>query len=169
VSAKSSDTFLITHVIGGKHSKVGFGSVVCITTSKVVKLGAVCEDMVAVLFRKGKYIGVVGSAGTLRSVRKEESGATSEEDINNWPERSFANKVLCDGGLIITVIHVGGERCRSCMLAKISMGVKIFTKKHEPTVILDVTTRPVWYPAAFAASRTVPQGFPSSSIAMAPL
>ena len=37
------------------------------------------------------------------------------------------------------------------------------------TVIREVATRPVLKPAAFAASRTVAQGFPSSSTPTAPL
>jgi len=79
-----SATCLVTHVISGKKTKIGFGGMFRITTLKVVKLGMVCEGIVAVLSRESKYIGVIRSAGTLRGVWEEESCTTSKENINNW-------------------------------------------------------------------------------------
>jgi hypothetical protein len=99
-------TSLVTHMISGKQSKVGLGSMLRITTLKVVELGTVCEGIVAVLRGKSKYVDVIRSTGTFRSVRKEESCTTPKEDINNWPEWGTADKVFCDDPLIVTVIHV---------------------------------------------------------------
>jgi len=99
-------TRLVTHVIGGKQPKVGLCGMLRITTLKVVELGTVCEGVIPVLRGKSKYVGVIRSTGAFCGVRKEEFHTASEEDINNWPERSSADKVLCDDRLIVTIIHV---------------------------------------------------------------
>jgi hypothetical protein len=112
-----------------------------VTTLKVVKLGAVCEGIVAILSRKSEDVNVVRSAGTFRGVREEEPCATAKENVDNWPEWSSTNKMLCDNCLVIAVIHMGGERCRGCMLAKVQPMCAF--EIQELTVILDVTTRPV--------------------------
>jgi len=41
-----SATCLVTHVIGGKQTKIGFGSMFRVTTLKVVELGTVREGIV---------------------------------------------------------------------------------------------------------------------------
>ena len=99
-------THLVTHVIGGKQPEIGLSSVLGITTLKVVELGTVCEGVIPVLRGKSKHVGVIRSTGAFRGVRKEEFHTTSEEDINNWPERSSADKVFCDDRLIVTIVHV---------------------------------------------------------------
>lgn len=106
-------------MISGKQPKVGLSSVSCIATLKVVKLGAVCKGIVAVLLRKSEDVDIIRSAGSCSGVRKEELGTTSKEDVNDWPEWSFADKLFRDDRLVIAVVHVGGESCRRCMLAKV--------------------------------------------------
>ena len=87
---------LVTHVISGKQPKVGLNSMLRIATLKVVEFGTVCEGVVAVLRSKSKYVDVIRSAGTRCGVWEEESCTASEEDINNWPERSSTDKMFCD-------------------------------------------------------------------------
>ena len=139
--ANTSVTCLVTHVVGSEQTEVWFGSMFRVTILKVVKLGAVCECIVAVLSRKSEDVNVVRSAGTFRGVREKEPCATAKEDVDNRPEWSSTNKVFCDNCLVIAVIHMGGERCRGCMLAKVQPMCII--EIQELTVILDVTTRPV--------------------------
>jgi len=132
VKVNGSATRLVAHVIGSKQTEVGLGSVVRITTLKVVELGAVGEGIVSVLSRKSEDVGVIRSAGTCSSVREEEPRTASKEDINDWPEWSFTDKVFGDDRLIITIIHVGCEGCRGCMLAKVSIDeIERFTKTNR--------------------------------------
>lgn len=119
MTGDESTTCLVTHVIGSKQPEVGFSSMFCIATTKVVKLGTVCKGIIAVLLCKSEDIDIIGPAGSFSGVRKEELGATSKEDINNWSERSFADKVFCNDRLVVAVVYVGGKGCRCCMLAKV--------------------------------------------------
>ena len=116
-------TCLITHVIGGEKTKVWIGSMFRVTTLKLVKLGTVCEGIVAVLSRKSEDVGIVGSAGTFRGVRKKESRPTPKEDVDDRAEWSSSNEMFGDDRLIVTIVHVGGERCRSCVLDEGSIDV----------------------------------------------
>lgn len=134
-------TCLITHVVGIEQTEVRLGSMFRVTTLKLVKLGTVCEGIVTILSRKSKDVGVVGSAGTFRGVRKKESRTTPKENVNDWAEWSSANEMFGDDRLIVTIEHVGSECCRSCVLDEGSTDVNILYTKL--TVILDVTTRPV--------------------------
>jgi len=112
-----------------------------ITTLKLVKLGTVREGIVAVLSRKSKDVGVIGSARTFRAVRKKESCTTPKKDVNDRAEWSATNNMFGDNRLIVTIEHVGGKCCRSCVLDEGSIDVNVLYTKL--TVILDVTTRPV--------------------------
>ena len=118
MTVDESTTCLVTHVIGSKQPEVGFSSVFCIATLKVVKLGTVCKGIIAVLVCKSEDVDVIRPAGSFSGVWKEELGATSKEDVNNWSEWSFPDKVLCNDRLVVTVVYVGGKSCRCCVLAK---------------------------------------------------
>ena len=118
-------------MISSEQAEVGFGSMLCVATLKLVELGTVCEGIVAVLSCESKYVSVVGSAGTCCGVRDKESRATPKENINNRAEWSSADKMFGDDCLIVTVRHVGGEGCRSRVLDEGSIDAKILNTKTD--------------------------------------
>ena len=61
-SVDKHTTCLITHVIGSEQTEIRLSSMFCVTALKLVKLGTVCEGIVAVLSRESKDVGVIGSA-----------------------------------------------------------------------------------------------------------
>lgn len=124
-------TYFVTHVIGSEKTEIRFGSMFRITALEVVELGTVCEGIVAVFSRKCKDVDIIGSAGTFRSVWKKESCTAPKEDVNNRAEWSSTDKVFGDDYLIVAIIHVGGKRCRSCVLGKGSIDVNILDTKTD--------------------------------------
>jgi len=96
IPADERTTCLITHVISCEKTEVRLSSTFRITTLKLVKLGTVCEGIVAVLSRKCKDVNVIGSAGAFRSVRKKESRTTPKEDVNDRAKWGSANKMFGD-------------------------------------------------------------------------
>ena len=116
-------------MICSKQTNVGPGSAFCIPTSKVVELGTICKGIVAVLNRKSKDVGVVRSAGTFRGVWEEEPRTAPKKDVNNWTKWCSTHEMFRDDCLIVTIIYMGGKRCRSCVLNKGSTDMNISDAK----------------------------------------